>query len=182
MFEVELKAMVGDPVLIGHRLDQLLTYAGEVDKSDEYWSIPLAEPAASGMGFRLRLRAEPGKTTVTFKEKTYDGNVEVNREVEFGILDPGAFRLFLEKMSAKPVYAKTKKGRMWQGKGSLLAELVEVGGLGCFLEVETVCADAEDIDLQGIKASLMMVVEGCGLGESDLEPRPYSQLLGMSGY
>jgi len=29
------------------------------------------------------------------------------------------------------------------------------------------------------KARLMLIVEKCGLSEKDLEPRPYSQLMGI---
>ena len=182
MLEIELKAVVGDPQSVEQRLGGFLDYAGEVDKADEYWSLPLADPAIPAMGFRLRVRTEPGKTTVTFKEKAYDGNVEVNREVEFGILDPDAFRLFLDRMSAKFIYRKTKKGKMWKGEGLLVAELVDVDGLGCFLEVETLCAESDELDMAGLKSSLMEVIAGCGLGSNDLEPRSYSQLLGMSRY
>jgi adenylate cyclase, class 2 len=182
MLEIELKARVKDSSAVGERLDSLLVYAGEVEKRDEYWSVPLADSVIASSGFRLRMRYESGKTTVTFKEKTYDGNVEVNREVEFGILDPEAFKLFLGKMSAKFVYGKTKKGKAWTCGADILAELVEVEGLGTFLEVETLCEDSKQVDLEMTKARLQKVIENCGLRERDIEPRPYSQLLGMSRY
>jgi adenylate cyclase, class 2 len=182
MLEIELKARVEDPAIVERRLGAALAYAGEVDKRDEYWSVPLADSIIPSSGFRLRIRTEPSRTTVTFKEKTYDGNVEVNHEVEFGILDPEAFKLFLGKMSAKLVYEKSKKGKKWKDGGDILAELVDVDGLGKFLEVETLCEDSEGVDLENIKAKLMKVIEKCGLSERDLEPLPYSQLLGMSRY
>jgi predicted adenylyl cyclase CyaB len=182
MLEIELKARVEYPELVERMLGAVLAYAGEVDKRDEYWSVPLVDPSIPSSGFRLRIRTEPGRTTVTFKEKTYDGVIEVNHEVEFGILDPGAFKLFLGKMSGKLVYGKSKKGKMWKGEGGILAELVSVEDLGLFLEVETLREDSKNVDLDRIKARLMQIVEQCGLDESDLEPLPYSQLLGMSGY
>jgi predicted adenylyl cyclase CyaB len=185
MLEIELKARVEDPALVAlieRRLDAVLAYAGEVDKKDEYWSIPLADSIIPSSGFRLRIRTEPSRTTVTFKEKTYDGNVEVNHEVEFGVLDPEAFKLFLGKMSAKFVYEKSKKGKKWKDGDGMLAELVDVDGLGIFLEVETLCEDSKGVDLEIVKAKLMKVIEKCGLSANDLEPLPYSQLLGMSRY
>ncbi|MCX7025893.1 MAG: class IV adenylate cyclase [Spirochaetes bacterium] len=182
MLEIELKARIGDPAHVKRILDANLVYAGEVDKKDEYWFVPLADAVVAGLDFRLRMRTEPGKTTVTFKEKTYDGSVEINREVEFGILDPEAFRLFLGKMSAKLIYRKTKRGKVWKDRGGIVAELVEVDGLGTFLEVETLYEDSKSIDLEDVKAGLQAVIASCGLGEKDLEPRPYSQLLGMYRY
>ena len=182
MLEIELKARVDAPQALEARLDSLYARSGNVDKRDEYWTVPVAGSPMPFPGFRLRIRSEPGSTTVTFKEKAYDGQVEVNREVEFGILDPEAFGLFLKKMSARPLYRKRKTGSLWKGPEGIMVELVRVEGLGDFLEAERLVDEAEPYDLDEIKTSLKALIEGLGVDESAVEPRPYSQLLGVAGY
>ncbi len=182
MLEIELKAVVRDWSGVESLLEGFMGFAGEIDKKDEYWSLPMASSFMPAAGFRLRLRTEPGKATVTFKEKTYTDNIEVNKEVEFGILDAEAFRNFLDKMSARLLYRKRKTGKAWAGEGGIVAELVRVEGLGDYLEVEIVKEEDAEIDVEAIKKSLVEVLERCGLPASAIEARPYSQLLGMPRY
>ncbi|MCE1195687.1 class IV adenylate cyclase [bacterium] len=182
MLEIELKARVRDHGSVESRLSTFMTYGGPIDKRDEYWSIPLAVPSPSGPGFRFRLRCEPGSDTVTFKEKTYTSTVEINKETEFGVADAAAFRAFLAKMSAKLLYRKSKKGGLWRGSDGIIAELVRVEGLGEYLEVEILCEENPSADVDRVKKRLIAVIERCGLPASDIEPRPYSQLLGVPGY
>lgn len=182
MLEIELKAKVDDRIEIERRLSTFMSYEGKIDKNDEYWSLPMVTSFIPSVGFRLRLRIEPGKATVTFKEKTYTDNIEINKEVEFGILDPDSFRKFLDKMSAKLLYRKRKSGTSWKGEGGIIAELVLVDGLGEYLEVETLCEEGEEVHVESIKMNLIGIIERCGLSESDIEPKPYSQLLGMPRY
>lgn len=182
MLEIELKAKVGDHDAVKARLAAFMTLTGNIDKRDEYWALPLAHSVSPPPDFHLRIRSEPGKETVTFKEKTYSDSIEVNKEVEFGILDVNAFREFLAKMSAKLLYRKHKKGTSWQGEGGILAELVVVEGLGEYLEVEILLNEGDNVDVGETKNKLIAVIERCGLSMRDIEPRPYSQLLGMPRY
>jgi predicted adenylyl cyclase CyaB len=182
MLEIELKATVYDHEAVETLLCSFMSYSGEIDKRDEYWSLPVVSSFIPSVGFRLRLRTEPGKTTVTFKEKTYTDNIEVNKEVEFGILDAEAFRKFLEKMSARLLYKKKKTGSSWKGEDGIVAELVLVDGLGEYLEVEVLCEEDGAVDVEKIKKNLTEVIERCGLTTSEIEAKPYSQLLGMPRY
>ena len=182
MIEIELKARVGDPTIVEARLNSFLSFVGTVEKHDEYWSIPVLSSMVLTTGFRFRIRHEAEKTLITFKEKTYTTSIEVNREVEFGVQNEAAFRKFIEKMSAKHLYSKQKKGKQWRGEGNLLAELVAVEGIGYFLEVEMLFDDHIKVKPDLVKKSLIEIIERCGLSVSDIEPRPYSQLLGMPKY
>ena len=182
MLEIELKARLGDVGAVKGRLSQFMEYKGEIEKNDEYWSVPILSSFIPSVGFRLRLRMESGKATVTFKEKTYTDNIEVNKETEFGVLNAEAFRRFLDKMSAKLLYKKRKTGTSWKGEGGLVAELVRVDGLGDYLEVETLQEERSDVDVEAVKKRLLGVVYRCGLGLADIEARPYSQLLGIPEY
>ncbi len=181
MIEIELKAKIADPAAIRGKLEGFMAYQGTIEKDDEYWIVPLAvkDPSLFGGSFRVRIRREPSQVLVTFKEKSYQEGLEVNKEVEFGVSDGDSFRQLLEKMSAKLHYRKRKTGTLWKLEGRITAELVAVEGLGDFLEVETICGEGEDIDLRELKSALLEVISRCGLSGRDLEPRPYSQLLGV---
>jgi predicted adenylyl cyclase CyaB len=182
MLEIEIKARVADPTEVRRNLERFMEYGGEVDKRDSYWSIPVpVAPGAAG-SFRFRIRREPGQTIVTFKEKSVINNLEVNREVEFGIVDESSFELFIKKMNAVPLYTKRKKGTLWKGSNGLIAELVDVEKLGNFLEVEILQQENEELDTRKLRKLLLSVVERGGLKESDLDERPYSQLLGIPRY
>jgi predicted adenylyl cyclase CyaB len=108
--------------------------------------------------------------------------MEINREVEFGVQDSESFRRFLDKMSARLQYRKRKTGNLWKDSEGIIAELVHVEGLGDYLEVETLYEEHQDVDIDRLRMKLMSIVESCGFNSEDLEPRPYSQLLGMSRY
>ncbi len=182
MLEIELKARVDDHEAVLAKLAASMSFVGNIDKRDEYWSLPIVNASSPPPGFRLRLRIEPDKETVTFKEKTYSESIEVNKEVEFGILDAEAFRKFLDKMSAELLYRKQKNGTSWKDENNILAELVMVDGLGEYLEVERLCEEGVDLDIDEIKKDLIEVIKHCGLSARDIEARPYSQLLGMPRY
>lgn len=179
MVEIEMKARVADPRAVREKLAGFFSYEGEIEKDDEYWSAPILSASMPAVGFRYRIRREGKGTTVTFKDKTYSDGMEINSEVEFLVSDEAAFRSFMARLSAQPLYRKKKKGSQWRGKDGLLAELVEVDGLGFFLEIEQIVDDARKTDMILIKEKLTRIMEGCGLAQSDIESRPYSQLMGM---
>ncbi len=182
MLEIEIKARVKNPGNVRSCLEKFMQYGGEIDKHDAYWSIPVPiVPGATG-NFRFRIRREPGQTVVTFKEKSVINNLEVNREVEFGIEDDTSFELFVRKMNAVPLYSKSKKGTLWKSAEGIIAELVEVENLGTFLEVEILKQEDDELDTMDLKRLLFAVVARCGLRESDLDERPYSQMMGIPRY
>jgi len=175
--EIELKARIQSRELVESKLASFMRRIGDIDKSDEYWEIPTADPSRNSP-FRFRIRAESHKTTITFKEKAFDGNLEINREYEFTITGKAAFSAFLERLHARFVYRKHKKGTRWEGENGLVAEVVEVSSLGLFLEVECVCEINDVIAQEGAKLRLYEVIDRCGVSRKSLEARPYSQLLG----
>lgn len=175
--EIELKSRISDRAPIEEKLARFMSFRGEIQKSDEYWEIPGAQ-CSDATAFRLRLRSEPGRLTATFKEKTFDGSLEINREFEFGVDGEASFRALIERLKAKLVYRKKKTGTRWEAKGGLVAEVVEVSSLGLFLEVECVCDDRDAIAQEEAKLRLYEVIDKCGLSKRTLEARPYSQLLG----
>lgn len=177
MVEIELKARIADRKAIEMQLTNFMRFAGDIDKRDEYWEVSSWNPLSPG-SFRFRVRAEPARTTVTFKEKTFDGNVEINRESEFSIDNEAVFRKFMEKLGARFIYAKRKLGTRWESPEGLVAEVVEVRPLGFFLEVECVCEQLDGEALDKAKSRLYAIIDHCGIPRENLEPRPYSQMLG----
>ncbi|OQB98032.1 MAG: hypothetical protein BWX81_00678 [Spirochaetes bacterium ADurb.Bin110] len=176
--EIELKARIQRREEVESRLSSFMHYMGTINKLDEYWEVSNTNSGDSG-GFRFRVRHELDSTTITFKEKTFDGNVEVNHEFEFRIDGEPAFKAFIEKMHAHLIYQKQKKGSRWEDGTGLVAEVVEVSSLGLFLEVEYISDNKVAGDEQEkAKTRLYNVIDQCGISRSALEPRPYSQLLG----
>lgn len=178
LIEIELKARVADVQAVAARLDAFMTPAGTVDKRDEYWSLPAIGSRSSEEYLRFRLRTESGSFHVTFKEKTMRGTVEVNRETEFAVDGDEAFKAFARRLGASVLYEKRKTGSAWRS-GDVLAELVQVDGLGAFLEVETMRADEDPESMRTAISSIREVIERCGLGTADIEPRTYRELLGV---
>lgn len=175
--EIELKARIQDRRAIEARLSSFMRLVGDIDKHDEYWEVASKDPLNPGT-FRFRVRREPERTTITFKDKTFDGSIEINREFEFGIDNEAAFRVFVERLQGKFVYKKRKLGTRWESETGLVAEVVEVAPLGLFLEVECICNSHDAIAQEEAKCQLYDVIEWCGISRQSLEARPYSQLLG----
>jgi len=180
MREIELKAHVSDPDAVRQKLSGFMEFLCILDKRDEYWSVGLAFPAGANRQFTLRLRSEPDRNTVTYKDKTYRDGMEVNEEIEFALDQRQGFLALLGKMGARLLYSKHKTGSLWRSSEGLQAELVEVEGLGFFLEVELLFEDSSGLDLDEVRKRLIGVLRCCGLDQTDIEPRPYSQLLGYA--
>jgi predicted adenylyl cyclase CyaB len=175
--EIELKARIQNKEEIESRLAKFMRLTGNIDKRDEYWEVSGKDPLSSGT-FRFRVRREAGHTTITFKDKTFDGNLEINREFEFGIDNEAAFRAFVERLQGRFVYRKRKTGTRWESETGVVAEVVEVASLGLFLEVECVCHTQDAMAQEEAKCQLYDVIDWCDIPRRALEPRPYSQLLG----
>jgi adenylate cyclase class 2 len=154
-----------------------MEHDGPIDKMDQYWIDPRRTRDQYGR-FRFRIRSDGGKYVVTFKDKRMLGTLEVNRETEFAVDDPESFRELLQRLGCEVLYTKRKRGTKWHSEG-MVVEAVTVEGLGCFLEIETLRDSDDEMTLAKARAQLLEVLFRCGLEESDLEPRYYSELLGV---
>ncbi len=174
--EIELKARIDSVEATEAALRRFMRFAGSIDKRDEYWEFNSTR--ASPGGFRFRIRTDGQRFMVTFKEKRFEGFLEINRETEFDIAGIDAFHAFLRKSGARLIYEKRKMGSRWESEDGLVAEVVEVPPLGLFLEVECVCARLDARSQNTAKGRLLEVLERCGIDVSRLEAKPYSQMLG----
>lgn len=179
MIEVELKAHVADPESVRKRLAGFAVYRGDFDKRDAYWHGPEWRINRGTRGFRVR--SEGDAVTVTFKNKRSEGGIEINREREFAVLDREIFTEFIERLGCEPFFEKRKIGSRWEwssgGADPIVLELLEVPGLGLFLEIEALVPDEDPAAIALARGEIAALLERAGLDESTVEPRYYSEML-----
>lgn len=185
MIEVELKARVRDPRSVEAAVAAFASRAGEVDKRDSYWRAPGWRSDEVKRDFRVRY--EDGTSVVTFKEKREEGGIEVNVEREFGVTDPEAFAELALRLGCERWYEKRKRGSRYEvasacaAGGKATIEIVEVEGLGPFIEIEVLIEEPEPEAVAAARSELLGILARAGLGEADIERRFYSELLAEAG-
>lgn len=178
MTEIEIKAHVADPEKTEKLIAQIAVFKSESNKNDTYWkkeSTPNEKPV------KIRIREESGQTFVTYKRKELQGLIEVNDEQEFSISDGSAFEVLLRDLGFFPYISKNKKTKSYQftsAEGTAVTiELSELIGLGYFIEIEIL---AENPDLNETEKAQLILKETlslCGINESEIESRYYTDLL-----
>lgn len=176
--EVEIKAHLPD----SRRMEELVRDKGRIlggiDYCDTYYTYGHVRGYSSE---RFRLRRSGGSATVTAKEKVEVRGVEASREHEFKVDDPEAFKRFAAMFGFKVMVEKRKKGRRYlvgAGSGSDIdatVELVEIEGLGDFIEIEVMVESEKEVGKARERISEIMAE--LGIPESDLEQRPYTLML-----
>ena len=174
MIEIELKARLHNPEKVRAKVEGFADYVREFDKMDAYWHGPEWRFARGTKGFRLRADGE--KSIVTFKAKRNEGGIEINRETEFEVSDPDAFTSLVERIGCEPFYRKHKTGRAYDYDGFTI-ELVQVEGLGDFIEVEKLLDNDDPETVAVVLGSLKGILARAGVPESDIEGRGYSELI-----
>jgi adenylate cyclase, class 2 len=185
VIEVELKAHVQDRAAVLAAVSSFAQAEGEVDKSDEYWHGPDWRLHRGAKGFRVR--TEGDASIVTFKTKRSEGGIEINREREFSISDAEAFAEFADRLGCEPFYQKRKRGQRFRVGGSAAdpdtatIELLEVVGLGDFIEIEILLPSEDPAALALAQGEIRSLLARSGVGEEHIEPRFYSELLIAAG-
>ncbi len=185
MIEVELKAHLRDRAAALAAVAAFARPAGAVEKRDSYWHAPGWRESRGSTGFRLRY--EHDSAVVNFKVKREEGGVEVNREVEFAVSDRGAFDEFVLRLGCEPYYKKRKSGFAFKAGGDgqwrreATIEIVEVEGLGDFIEIEVLLEAEDPADVAEARGEIRAILARAGLGTKDIEPRFYSELLASAG-
>ena len=190
MIEVELKAHLRDRAAALAAVEAFASSEGEVDKFDAYWHGPDWRLNRGSRGFRLRSdrAAEGGAiSVVTFKTKRSEGGIEINREREFDVSDPEAFIEFVQRLGCEPYYNKRKRGQRFRAGGSeaypdpATIEIVEVEGLGDFIEIEILLPDEEPAAVALAQGEIRGLLARAGIAEDAIESRFYSELLIAAG-
>jgi adenylate cyclase class 2 len=190
--EIELKVRISEPETMKKRLADRGIYAGAYEKEDAYWffSGTGGESPAPGLppaGLRIRreraVQDDGGASTctrITYKTRTLREGVEMNDEREFEVSDAGVFEDLLRRLGLKPGIQKHKQGWAWRCGGDaepVLAELLEVRGLGWFLELEILAPPGDERALTAGQARLFALLDALEIPRSRIESRPYTEML-----
>jgi len=174
MMEIELKARVRDKAAVTARVESFARYMRSFDKSDEYWHGPDWRFVRGTKGFRLRMDGE--KAIVTFKQKRNDGGIEINRETEFEVSDAAAFKALVERVGCEPFYRKRKTGKAYDYDGCTV-ELVNIEGLGEFIEIERLIERDDPAEIALAQGSIRAILAMSGVPDGEIEGRSYSELV-----
>lgn len=191
MYEIELKAHVENRAALIKTLENFAYFSGAVEKEDSYYA-----KTVDGKEFSVRIRKETPfapkeisaptnidtqKTVIfTYKRKELliqDGKaLEVNDEKECTLNNAEPFEAFLSDTGFELVLTKHKIVLDWQYNDVLL-ELCKVPPLGDFLEIEIMSESNDDKQIEQTNKKLLSMLAKCGIDESKIEKRYYSQML-----
>jgi predicted adenylyl cyclase CyaB len=186
---------VSDRAATEARVAAFAVLEGPVDKLDAYWHGPDWRLQRGKRGFRVRSERDAGgeRSVVTFKTKRSEGGIEINRESEFEVSDQAAFTEFAQRLGCEPFYNKHKRGSRYRVdpcergggvpscEGAATIELVEVEGLGDFIEIEILLAEEEPAAVALAQGEIRSFLARAGVPAEAIEPRFYSELLMEAG-
>ena len=205
--EIELKAHVRDSESLKELLYRKAEYSGAFEKRDVYWFD--SETSALRVT-KLRIRREKRSFAdgteksfclATYKAKEENDGIETNDELEFEVAPVEAFEEFLGKAGLKAGAVKRKHG--WDflkavspsaelAAAELCAELVEVDGLGWFIELEILvkarsdnvyasldnsAEDKREETFRKARETLLAFLDSLGIEREAIEGRYYLDML-----
>ena len=179
--EIELKAHITDSEALKLLLKRKAEYLSEFVKQDTYWFFH-----ENRRGLRIRKEklkfpdgSEKALSFATYKEKTVQDGIEINNEREFEVQPAEEFEEFLSRLGFKVSYTKQKRGWAFTYEG-INAELLEVEGLGWFIELEILAGVNDASAIAEGKKRLLGFLDSLGIKREAVESRFYSELLGVS--
>ena len=136
---------------------------------------------ASARPVKVRIRDEDGTIKVTYKRKELQHDIEINDEREFSIDDRSAFEALIADLGFNPYISKIKNTKTfaWQApdKTRVSIELSLVAGLGWFVELEILADDPDEDETSRARSTLRETLAKCGISESAIESRYYTDML-----
>ncbi len=191
MYEIELKAHVKNRRDVIKNLERFAVFSAAIEKDDTYYSKEI-----NGKTIKVRIRKETPFTTeeipdapqitgqksviFTYKRKEIitkdETSIEVNDEKETFLSEAEPFEAFLTDTGFVPSLKKHKITLGWHYDGAHL-ELCTVDRLGDFIEIEILSESNEENQVLQAKEKLLKLLSKCGIDESQIEERYYSQML-----
>lgn len=170
MYEVEAKVALSKAELkrLKAAIPKIAKKVHQVDKTDVYYGHLKKDCAY------LRTRVKNGEPFLNIKTKKTEKGIEANQEIKMALTSMPAFHKLLKKIGIPMVGKKQKKGAIYR-KGGMQIELNTVGGLGDFLEIETIVPEKSDIPRA--KKALRNLFKQLGFGPEDFEKKYYLELL-----
>ncbi|AHH10918.1 class IV adenylate cyclase [Borrelia coriaceae] len=167
MFEIELKAFIPKNKLkeILELANQKFKFIKEETKNDTYY-------CNKEKIIRIR-KFNTSKEIVTFKIKSLEDNIEINKEIEFQVDRIDNFISFLEEMDFKILCKKIKKSMIYK-KNTLNIEINEIENLGFFLEIEKIIYDQNELNLA--KKEIHETIKEFNL-QNNIEKKSYFELI-----
>lgn len=188
MTEIEIKAHVVNPDETEKRILQIAQFKSETVKKDTYWkkeSMTTSDDPVETKSVKVRLREENDEVFVTYKRKEVQGQIEVNDEQEFMISDRKAFEVLLGDIGFAPYITKNKKTKSFSSIATdgteITIELSMLEGLGYFIEIEILADNPDAAETTRAQNMLFETLHTCGIDESAIESRYYTDLL-MSSF
>lgn len=192
MIEIEAKAPISQPEPLRILLEQRFGVGELLHKEDTYYchsqyeDIRIRRNMVTSVADKESPLEQAG--VLTMKVKTLSRGLECNHEVELGIDSVERGEALLELLGYTAYIHKKKLGYRWES-GPLVYELMEVVGLGWFLEIEAVIPESEsEHDLESTDTSILgeeqagrLVVNAfadLGISEDQFEERYYTDILG----
>ncbi len=177
MYEVEVKANLSKQEYAHLRkiLPDMGTFRGRYIQKDCYFQ----ETHSPIERVRVRSVDSSNNVIITFKNRrSYEG-IETNQEVEFKADNGYHVKAFFKALGLKQSFEKTKIVELFCYE-ELSYELIEIEGLGFFIEIETILpspCDFESLSLarEGVLSALLEL----GITHSSIEKRTYKELLGF---
>jgi len=178
--EVEIKAWLDNRSEMKKKMEKIARLEEELSEQDLYFTF------AESKGYqrkRFRLRQADKRSIVTVKiPGVSDLGVEANREFEFEVSDPEAFKVFCKEFGMRTLIEKHKKVKRYSYLPDkkefgypVTIEINQVQNLGDFLELETLVDKDQHIAMAS--AFLKSLLDRLGVPRSKIEPRAYTELL-----
>ena len=178
--EIELKAHVADYEAIKLVLSEKAKYLGVFEKEDSYW-FP-KEASISSKSYRLRKEKreidgmEKSASFISYKKKEVRDEIEINEEREFEVKPGELAGEFFHELGFESGISKRKRGWAYTWEG-ITAELVEVEGLGWFVELEILIEKQQEENFEAAKKRLLDFLDDLGIKKEALESRFYTEML-----
>jgi len=174
-YEVEQKFRVDDAAKFEERLADLGIHFGDpVRQDDTYYAHPTRDFAATDEA--LRTRSIGDQHFITYKGPRIDATTKTRKELELPLATTAEeFAELLKAVGFQKVSSVRKSRRSASYKlndREIEIDLDEVDDLGSFVELETICNEAQ---VESATASMGRVAEKLGL--SGAERRSYLELL-----
>ncbi|HOJ49719.1 MAG TPA: class IV adenylate cyclase [Spirochaetota bacterium] len=179
MYEIEKKAYLRDEVL--DKIKNIANFKYYVEKKDVYFTNVAGRKVNIYTDPIFRIREENGKKILSYKDKSFNQDTEVNKEFEIDItsVDIDKIKDFFKYMGIYKIIEKTKKISLYtieNYKGFYLnIECNEIEGIGRFVEVEIILDNKEVIE-EAVSVIDSFFKE-IGIREKEIEKRYYIDIL-----
>ncbi len=173
MIEIEIKARIEDPKdmersIIASRAAPV----GIENQTDTYFNSQYRDFGKTDES--LRIRAEDGKSFLTYKGPKMDSVSKTRKEFQIEIIDAENTKNILTSLGFSPMATVTKKRKNYR-LGDFLIALDEVQNLGNFIEIEISAEDSRKYEEK--VESIFKFIEKLGLNRNSTIRKSYLELM-----